>query len=751
MDKVPLRESGAARGRWPSCSCAALALLISMSICGDGWSQQATIESVSMGFDSQIQVGFWVPVQVQLSDGAEQVRIEVEAPDSDGARAVYHQQASVSGDLHRTIYVKLGRRRGRVIVRSINTADEVVDEQSLQLERDVTVHVSTRESVLCLAPADAGFVQLKSVFRRLQHRSPDERPLAYYINSAKVLPDAWYGYDSIDRIFITTSETGVLEDMTVRQRAALELWVRLGGRLTICAGRRSEQIIELSSIKSLLPEGVPRRVTQQRAVGLEKFVVQATEPLAAYPMALWNKPRGVVLATERSLTGEDRAVIMRYPHGLGMVTAAMIDLDQAPLKNWESLSVVLGGVLQIGDQDRGDDDRGNAAMGQITHIGYEDLSGQLRSALEQFKGPNGGSVIIAFSLIAACIVIYILLVSPGDYFLLKRLFSRMEWTWLTFPLMVLLGCGAVYYAANRWRSPELTANQVDVVDFDYATGTLRGRSWSSVYSPRTNAFDVSVKPNFELRWKDGGGAASEGRLISWMGLPGRGLGGLNASTRGAFFGSPYQVDWDAKRHAALSQLPIAVGSTKQLAATWWQSQVVAGDVSLQRKREYLQGEFTNPFPVEIENGVLFYNDWAYNVTRRILPNQSISIAELEEPRDLVWKLTRRRVVDSRKTNSYETTPWNVVDSDVSRLVEIMSFYQIAGGKSYARLSHRYIDQLDLSEQLRQGRAIFVGRAKTSGMEFQRGGQPLTEKGGRWAYYRAIFPVADPVAAKGSAE
>ncbi len=753
MDNVSLSEPGLACVRspsyWTRLGSITLFLVLSSSLCGAARSQES-IEATRVGFDNEVQVGFWTPVRVDLSSGAGDVTVEVEVPDADGGQAIFQQQPSEPGDQQRSVYIKLGRRRGQIVVRAFSAEGDVLDKQTLLLERDVQVHVSTRESVLCLAPKSAGFIDLKFVFRRLQHRSADEKPLAYYVDSAELLPNDWYGYESIDRVFVTTSDSGVLDDMTAQQSAALELWVRLGGRLTICVGRRAEQVAGLTSIKNLLPQGVPKTATQQRAVGIEKYVVQTTQPLPPYLISLWDEPRGAVLASEQSLTGESRAVIMRYPHGLGMVTAAMVDLDQRPFNNWESQSVILAGVLQLGGKDRINDERVKST-GQITHIGYEDLSGQLRSALEQFRGPQGGSVIIAFSFVAACIVFYILLVAPCDYFLLRRLIGRMEWTWVTFPLIVLIGCGAVYYASSQWRLPDLTVNQVDVVDFDFATGTLKGQSWSSVYSPKTSAFDVSVEPAFELRWREGDSDASEGQLISWMGLPGRGLGGLNASTPGAFFDSPYRVEWENKQRTQLRHLPIAIGSTRQLTATWWQSHVVAGEVNLTRKREYLQGEFTNPFPVEIEDGVLYYNDWAYDVTRRVLPNQTISVAELEEPRDLVWKLTRRRVVDSRKTTVYKTTPWNALDSNISRLVEILSFYEIAGGKSYARLSHRYIDQLDLSDQLGHGRAIFVGRAAAPGMAFQQEGQPLTDKGGRWAYYRAVFPVAEPVAKKGSAE
>ena len=65
----------------------------------------------------------------------------------------------------------------------------------------------------------------------------------------------------------------------------------------------------------------------------------------------------------------------------------------------------------------------------MMHYGYNDLAGQLRSALDRFDGVR----LVPFWLVAGLIVVYLLLIGPGDYFFLRKLVGRMEWTWLTFP------------------------------------------------------------------------------------------------------------------------------------------------------------------------------------------------------------------------------------------------------------------------------------------------------------------------------
>jgi len=126
----------------------------------------------------------------------------------------------------------------------------------------------------------------------------------------------------------------------------------------------------------------------------------------------------------------------------------------------------------------------------IMHYGYNDLSGQLRSALDRFTGVR----LVPFSLVAGLIVLYILLIGPGDYFFLRKVVRRMEWTWLTFPLIVVLVSAGAYFLAYYLKGDQLRVNQVDLVDVDAASGRLRGTTWMNIFSPRMESFNLSVAP-----------------------------------------------------------------------------------------------------------------------------------------------------------------------------------------------------------------------------------------------------------------
>ena len=91
--------------------------------------------------------------------------------------------------------------------------------------------------------------------------------------------------------------------------------------------------------------------------------------------------------------------------------------------------------------------------------------------------------------------------------------------------MLLLSVAA-YLLAHGLKGDRLRVNQVDLVDVDAASGQIRGTSWMNVFSPRTESFDLSTRP-----WLPSGKPGRRPAIpMAWLGLPGKGLGGMDPQT-----------------------------------------------------------------------------------------------------------------------------------------------------------------------------------------------------------------------------
>lgn len=736
------------------------------------------IESVKIGFNGVYKTGHWTPVWVTLANAGPSVSVElrIAACDSEGVEAILVRadarplRLTAEGKTVTLQYVRSGRLGSGLTVRVVGEHGELA-ERTLSAGELGSAEPSTQELIVAFAPA----IGLEEAARKARRDRSQAVTIATVLDPL-ALPADWYGYEAVDIVVATTGETGVIEKLTEPQFDALDCWLQLGGRMVLCVGRRGAEVFAPGSRLARFSPGrqvevPPLRVTS----GLETYA-GTSERLDAvggqrahrFGVAITavTGVRGLIESSEVGGPTGRLPTIVRFPYGLGQIAFLAFDPELPPFDAWQGRAALMARVLQIsgpGQHSRGESD---ARHGQVAHLGYEDLAGQLRSSLEQFSGVTR----VQFSWVAGLLAVYILLIGPADYFLLRR-FRRLTWTWLSSSLITILFCLLAYGVMQRLAGRQVQVNQVDVVDVDLAQGILRGSVWVHVYSPATGNFTLAWNESRPLTIRNGG---DSGRLLAWQGLPGGGLGGLDSRAAGAaLFAEPYTMSFqetraardsldstenagsaatgdrsnrpgmataigpDTEPCAAISDLPIEVSGTKSLFGAWW----ALGDQPTGQRltasvHGLLAGQLTNPLDCELTDCMVLYENWMYPVTGTLSPGEAVTFDGVS-PRNLEWHLSRRRVVDSKDVG----TPWDQASADVPRILEMMMFYQAAGGAAYTGLTHRYQPGLDLSEHLRTGRAILVGRSPTAGSRLipQRADwEP--DRVRQWAFYRVVFPV-----------
>ena len=190
-------------------------------------------------------------------------------------------------------------------------------------------------------------------------------------------------------------------------------------------------------------------------------------------------------------------------------------------------------------------------------LGYDDLAGQLRMALEQFQSVGT----ISFSVVAMAVAVYIGLVGVGDFWLVHRLTARPMLTWITFPLLILGVCGMALWSTWAWKGGRRHANQLHIVDIDPANERVLVRSWWHGYSPRAERFDVGLRLA-EAIWPAHRSVFS---VCGWEGLPGKGFGGMDAVGGPRIFSSSYGSLHDRGPEGAeiqLADMPVSAWSSR---------------------------------------------------------------------------------------------------------------------------------------------------------------------------------------------
>lgn len=699
-----------------------------------------TVTKASIGFGGKYKSGFWAPVQLSLVGGPQGAKgqLELVIPDGDQVPVIFSHESRSAVDLGPNeeatllLYGKIGPIAAPIAVQLRND-NGVIWSQSLSGLTAPPLR-PTQELVVGIGPP-VGLEVAQAAIKR----QPDIALITAQVESPADLPDQWWGYEGVETVVLATSDQATIEQFSDPQREALIQWVRLGGRLVLCIGANGEQLLAADSPWAALVPGKLSDVSPLRdGSGLESFT--ASKLPIDQDLFQRNRPAvtrltvatGKVLVEEGGAIAASRPLIVHAPHALGQVVFVGLDPDHPSLANWNGRENLLVRLLAGEDGQR--EFSGGESRRGVTHLGYDDLVGQLRAGLDQFPGVT----MVNFTTVSVLTIVYLLLVGPGDYLLLARLGWQRHWTWITFPLIVAALGAVAWLFGGQSHGQRVRINQAEIVDIDATQGVVRGTAWVHLYSPATDHFDVQMRIEAPLGFNSANAEEANNRAgwLSWQGLPGESLGGLGSRQVALSTAEPYRAGQPGSQ-PRLQGLPVQVASSKSLAGRWWGEAKITAEAKL-GVNDYgiLTGEFRSPLPIELSDCILVHGEKLYRLGA-VRPRQLLHM-DAFTPLNLEARLTQRTVVQFKDVS----TPWRQDSTDVQRILLMMMFHEAARGRAYTGLTNRYQPSIDLTGHVRLGRAVLAGRAPAGTCQLRRGDQPLADEADvrTWTWYRVILPV-----------
>lgn len=630
--------------RLPPPGSAACLLLV---VLGAGTAAQSPprIDSVRIGLPAgeggASRNGAWTPLAITLRGGSGgnpqgAYRLRIETTDLEEiAYQVHVAVPALSGDSLREVqaYVVPGGDGAGFRVH-LETGDGKPLHATPRLtranSRDLIVG---RDDVLVFA-AGAGLAGLKRAVERLDRPDgkaavSDDGPRRHVVHAEDValLPDHWTGYDAVDVVVLTTGKRDFVLQMTAdtaaSRRAALLEWVRRGGQLVLSVGRNHQEVAALLVRWPLLGCGVTGSETvRSLPIVSTQWCNRVGKPPLAQVEVATLAPGGDVNVLVRE---ERRPVIVQAACGTGRVVLVAFDLDAAPFSTWDGQDDFWARLqAEVAPQPPGRASRkpaegGKADAGAGGSTPKYDLEAELQRGLETFEDVP----VLSFGWVALFILFYLVLIGPLDYFVLKRLFKRLELTWITFPLTVIVVSVAAYAVAYHVKGTDLRINQIDLIDVDLHPGPggvppqVHGSAWFTLFSPRVASYTVGIEPD-RRAWT---AAPPEGAPGPTLTLLEAGERVLRAGSQG-LFKRPYEIADDA---SGLRRVPIPVWATRSFTADWRAPAPVkapvvgihddVGPVRMARDGSGLVGRLTNHLPVRLQDVTLFYRGRAYFLDR----------------------------------------------------------------------------------------------------------------------------------------
>lgn len=692
---------------------------------------------VDIGIGNQIRLGRWNPIRVTVEDAAATTPTHFEATtiDGDGYGITYYGE--LSGDETRPDRKQGWIRFGRII-RSAEVKLFSNDQYDQPLQ-SITVPIEASQLASSVQPLAISIANdaVNAAFAETAIGLEDAKDKIIVTESSiESLPIDRLGLDCVGTLMLVVDQPSVVEKLSEAQVEAIDNWVRNGGRFILSVSADSVSVVQGSGLLKRFCPGQPKGVSAlTNSSSLESFVDSRDQLLSGSGESIMSieleSPRGIVLVKT-----DQKPLLIREPVELGEVMFATFDLSAPKLTSWTGYTNLIQKIVNR-SQQKEVEISANKPRGTISHFGYTDLLGQLRVPLDQFSSVG----FVKFRWIALLIALYILIIGPVDYFLLKKLNGRMEFTWLTFPIFSLLFCGLAIFLSQSTRPDQIQINQLEIVDIDVETGTVRGSVFANLYCPDGVPIDVDLDRQHSL------GFDVTERSVIWSGLPGDGLGGMKtlASPQGPVQRYRQEVslqNGDFNTH--MTAVPIQVSSSRSVSARWWSKlpEEIRSRIRYRSRLDRITGQIKNPFDFELKNCRLFYANWAYVLDEPLGPGESFDIQTDSKERDAKNHLTQKRAKVDEETRSV-TTKWNPTEKRLSRLADIMMFYESSGGQSYTNMTHGFDDSLDLSSHVLMNRAILVGEVESQGAALLLDqGQTDAEQDQRTTVVRIIFPVQE---------
>ena len=664
------------------------AVIISTLFSSCIFADQPDLSSATVGIQSVWKPGVWTPVVLpNSSDSA--CPCAVEASDDDGVWVRYPVVESGNGC---RALIRMAKQHGYYrIVYENNATTSVALPPATQSHREVVLVIGTE--------SESEFVRLSITHTDVD---PAHKPVVIRVQTVEQLRSQLVTNNAlslqvVDRI-VWFHKKGT--DLTAPE---LVDWLRMGGDLTLSTldiekgGAFLNSLYKAAESSAAAPKQTEYFLSQTRS--LEQYA-GSDQPIPKLGFGQRYNLRAVRLPVSSDAVIEcsfmDLPLIYRQAIGFGRLTVAAIDLNAQQIQKWTNRERFLRRVMDVPETSA---QAQRYTANAILHYGYDDLSGQLASGLNQYKGVT----IPSFWLIAAILIVYIVLIGAGDYFLWRKLRLPTWITWISFPIYIAVFCGLFYWMLQSSSDKNVRTNWAGVIDVDCSSGLTQLFLYGDVLTPRADTYALS----FESL---NANVAING-ATTWFGSIGQGISGMN-SAPSANINSPFGA------HSAPSETSngFTVNSAARATRNVFCRSVGKLDSAASPLAFALKDDQGKPLgtvsnqtkDVTLSECLLLYGQWAFPIGE-FKPGQTVTIDDSLQRYSINAVLVGQRVQMSDVSVKYsnDTIPYNPISLNPEEPLRAMLFYKTSGGASYAKLDSGYQSPTDFSSLIKLRRAVLL--------------------------------------------
>jgi len=284
---------------------------------------------------------------------------------------------------------------------------------------------------------------------------------------ARYLPRNWIGYRGVDIIVI--NNFSLSDKLDALQIKALEDWLKAGGNVLVSSNGEPGEFFD-----TFLSEALPLELH-------ENILLTQMSSLATYTGNLISvEPPGVSLVkgnlkdlSSNVLLEQDGIPLIVTSHfGTGCISFISFDISREPFKNWDYKLVFWEKVF------------GEIQFNELIPVGITDDEGQrILFDIPSLKPPS-------FKFIGMFLFIYILLVGPVNYWVLRK-WDKREFAVFTIPLLVFFFSIGTYIMGYSSKGGSVRLSQVSIIKLNGENSW--GESFVSLFSPGKTDYKMEFR------------------------------------------------------------------------------------------------------------------------------------------------------------------------------------------------------------------------------------------------------------------
>jgi hypothetical protein len=428
----------------------------------------------AVGFNDKYKIGYFTPINISIKNDYKDIQgtVEVKVPTSENKYDSYMKSISIQKGSEKIVTIDVPVKQA-----FLKYEISIKDGNSEVYNEEVKVGTPNNQTVKFIGILSDDFDSLTYL-----NKIPAAKGVTLSTELIKLdeknFPDYLQVLQSFDVIIINNFDSSKLSKEAYE---SLKGWVKLGGTLLIGTGTNYNKTLNI--FKDDFIKGQPGQLTNVNTSKIYNIATNGDNNNSVSVEAL-------NIQLDRSSTNIQEGnvkLLQTIKIGSGYVALAGFDFGLKPFVGWANNSAFGEKLFGMINPDFISSDKyDNGYMNT-----YYSITEMVNYLMNKKADINIYLIIL---------MIYIVLVAPVSYFILKKLDKR-EFMWVTVPCVAIVFALVLYFLGSGTRLSSVVSNNSNVINID-SNGFATKSTYAGIFTPKKMSVEVSSKDGQRLESVD---------------------------------------------------------------------------------------------------------------------------------------------------------------------------------------------------------------------------------------------------------